>query len=344
MNQDASPPPDPVRRITRWSALTYLQKKVAERCARLPYQFESIEAWTAFRGGLVPFLREKLPVWETSDALPDQRTAEFDLGEDLVLETVDVHFDDGFFIPIHLYRPKAADSALPAALVCHGYGGAKNSGDTADMCIALARNGIMAAAPDYDAAGERKDRPDLHTDTNNVCALACLLGVNDVALRVMNNLAVLRCLKERDDVDAKRIGITGLCQGAIVTWFTAAVCEEFAVIAPLCGATSYEAVALEYCNRQGGWSGISPYVFDLLAGGDVPHVLAACAPRPLLVQNNIIDVHWPYSGFQQTKALCERVYELHGAADRCRFKLEHGPHAYAPPFIANIVGWFERFL
>ena len=155
---------------------------------------------------------------------------------------------------------------------------------------------------------------------------------------------MVRYLLTRDDVDAERVGITGLCQGSIVTWYTAAVCETLAAVAPLCGVTTHEAIILEYCNRQGGWSGISPYVWDLAAVADIQHVVACTAPRPLFVQNNLIDIHWPLSGFEQVKAMAEHVYGLHDAADRCRFHLEHGPHAFAEPMKSNIVSWFQDVL
>ncbi|NQT18135.1 MAG: hypothetical protein HQ592_00410, partial [Planctomycetes bacterium] len=108
--------------------------------------------------------------------------------------------------------------------------------------------------------------------------------------------------------------------------------------------TTYEAIVTEYMNRQGGWSGISPYVFDHLEVADVQHVVAAAAPRPLFVQNNIIDIHWPYSGFEKVKQLTTAIYRLYGAENRCRFRIEHGPHAYAEPFVSNLVQWFKEVL
>jgi len=326
--------------VGRYSVLKYLQKRVAERCAALPDRFGSLEDWHAYRGRLVDALREKLPVWELGDSHPARPTACADLGDELTMEAIDVPFEDGFFVPVHVYGPRSREGRLPTVIVCPGYQQRKNDSDVVDMGIALARAGMLAALVEYDGTGERADRPDPTTDINNVCAAGQLIGITNVGLRVMTNLATLRYLQDREDVDSGRIGITGLCQGSIITWYTAAVCEDLAAVAPLCGVTTHEAIVLEYCNRQGGWSGISPYVFDLLAVGDVQHVVSAIAPRPLFVQNNMIDIHWPLGGFQKVKDLVQHVYALHGAEDRCRFRLEHGPHAFAEPFRSNIVGWF----
>lgn len=165
-----------------------------------------------------------------------------------------------------------------------------------------------------------------------------------MGLRVMANLSVPRYLKSLDYVDDERIGITGICQGSIIVWFTAALSEEFSAIAPLCGTSSYEAETLEYVNRQGGWTGISPFVFNLLKYADVQHLYGCFAPRPLFVQSNIIDTHWPLSGLQKVKTMGENIYSLHGASDKYRFLLEHEPHAFSGTFITNLTQWFKEVL
>lgn len=330
--------------VIRYSALKHLQEKVSERCATLPRSFDSLEAWEQFRQKLVGGLRNILPVWELADGLPSQTTTQLDLADDLTLEAIDVHFEGGFFIPVHLYRRREPGGRRATVLVCPGYGSPKGKPDVAELCMALARAGMVAAVLDYDGTGERAERPDHNTAINNVCAAAALLGMNDVGLRVMNNLAVLKYLKERPDVDSAHIGITGHCQGAIITWFTAAVCAEFAAVAPVHGVTSYEAIILEYCNRQGGWSGISPYVFGMLEYGDIPHVVACTAPRPLWVRNNIVDPHWPYSGLARAKELTEGIYDLYGARDKCLFHAGNEPHAYTALVIQALAPWFARVL
>jgi dienelactone hydrolase len=330
--------------VNRYSATAYLQSRIASSCAGLPRSFASLEEWLSFRVSLVSRLRALLPVWEVGDPGPDRVTAELDLGGALVLEAVDVALEGGFCAPVHVYRKRGARAASPAVIVCPGYAQPKNEAELASFCMGLAEKGFVAVAVEYDGTGERADRPDPATDIDNVSALAALVGITNVGLRVMTNLAVLRHLEGRSDVDGTRVGITGLCQGAIVTWYTAAVCDRLAAVAPLCGATTYEAIALEYANRQGGWSGISPYVFGLLGTADVQHVLACVAPRPLFVQNNIVDRHWPFSGFETVKRLVGHVYDLHDAGPKAVFRVEHGPHAFAEPFRSALTDWFARVL
>ncbi len=343
--------------LHKYSETQMLQHMVLEKCARLPRFFETKEQWHNYRKSLVEFLQATLPIWTPDGSLKADQTSISNLGNDLVVESVDVPLHGEFRVPVHVYRRRRRQKSSeardktnyreppiierrPAILVCPGYAQMKNDGDVIDMCMALARAGFIAVSVEYGGTGERADRPEVTTDINNVTALADLCGVTNVGLRVYTNRAVLTYIAAREGVDESRIGITGLCQGSIISWYTAAVDERCAAVALLCGATTYEAIALEYVNRQGGWSGTSPYVYNILAKGDIQHIIGCIAPRPLFVQNNLIDKHWPLSGFESVKRFVTHIYDLLDNGDRVRFNLEHGPHAFAEPFLSNIVSWF----
>ena len=189
--------------VLHHSALRYLQELLTERCAALPVTFATLDAWQAYREGLVAFLRERLPIWTLEPTVPARRTGCFDLHDDLILEAIDVPFDRAYTIPVHLYRPRTPAEQRAVVLVCPGYGQEKNAATIADLCMALARAGILAVAIDYDATGERGDRPDFETGINNVTAVGQLLGITNVGLRVMNNLAALAYVRTREDVDPR---------------------------------------------------------------------------------------------------------------------------------------------
>lgn len=243
-------------------------------------------------------------------------------------------------------KKTAAKTEAPkeTVLVCPGYWQPKYADCIIDMCMALAREDIVALTLDYPGVGEAADRPDIQTNTNNINAAANLIGINDIGLRVMSNFAVLRYIKSLDYTNSNKIGITGLCQGSLILWYTAALSEDFTAIAPLCGTTTYEAEVLEYKNRQGGWTGISSFVFGLLKHADVQHLYGCFAPRHLYVQNNIIDRHWPHWGFEKVKSFVEHIYGLYNASDNYSFHLEHEQHAYIGVFITNLTDWFKQVL
>ena len=57
-----NPPSNFLGDVTRYSALRYLQQKVAARCASLPASFATLEQWQQFRSELVAALHQRLPV------------------------------------------------------------------------------------------------------------------------------------------------------------------------------------------------------------------------------------------------------------------------------------------
>ena len=88
--------------VLRYSALAYFQKKISAKCKALPNHFDSLDSWEKFRGGLIAALEAKLPLWKLKDARRSIVTARANLEHNLILESVDVHFEDEFFIPIHI--------------------------------------------------------------------------------------------------------------------------------------------------------------------------------------------------------------------------------------------------
>lgn len=312
-----------------YSLLSRLQREVHAACDALPQKFASLPEWKSYRDSIVQTLHIQLPVLPMPDVHETHVLARVE-ETDETIEILDIPMDGGVFASAILHMPAHIDRPCPAVLVCPGYGQRKQDPELTDICRTLVRRGIIAICADYTGTGNAANRPDHGTDINNHAAAAMLLGKSDLGLRVEINRALLAFLQLRPEVDNARIGITGLCQGSIVSWYTIATTEGFAAAALLCGLTTYEAIACEYMNREGGWSGTSPYLHGLLRYADAQHLVSCFAPRPLLVINNIVDRHWPLSGFGKARALVEHVYGLYDAPAPT-FRLLPCAHAFAEP-------------
>jgi dienelactone hydrolase len=327
--------------MKKYSVLNYLQEEITEQCKSLPQVFEDVRQWEQFRDNNREAVKNLLPLIRNSSTAKHNVTGTCELSEELVLECIDVHMDGPLFIPVHLYKRKEVGTS-PAVIICPGYATPKNTSFYVSFAMRLAAEGIIALVMEYGGAGESADRPDVHTNTDNISSAAHLLGMNEAGLRVSANIAAFDYLKTRKDIDRGRIGITGLCQGSITTAYTVAVEGGFWACAPLCGATTYEAEATEYASRQGGWSGISPFVFGILKHADFQHLFASFAPKPMLIQNNITDIHWPLSGFERVKDFVSSIYGLYGKDENIQFRLENAPHAYEGAHSDNILNFFIK--
>ena len=325
--------------MNNYSLHRYLQTKVEEKCKKLPLEFNDINEWHHYRTNLKNWLIENLPVVRNSYTGKGESTGVFEISDTVELETVDVMFDENLAIPVSIYRPNVA-GPHPAVLVCPGFGTPANTGYYVSFAIGLAQKGIAAAVIEYGGTGLCADRPDCETNINNIASAAHLLGMNEAGFRVSYNISVYEFLRCDPKVISDRIGITGLCQGAITAMYTIVVEEGFAAFSPLCGVSTYEAEVLDYSGRQGGWTGISPFVFNVLEYGDFMHFIASFAPKPLFVVNNLTDIHWPLQGLEKTQKFVRHIYGLADASDACSFRLTNSPHSYEGENASSITEFF----
>ncbi|MBN1623841.1 MAG: hypothetical protein JW903_05695 [Clostridia bacterium] len=329
--------------MNNYSLHRYLQKQVEGKCDKLPLCFNDINEWLGYRNKLSQWLVENLPIVRNSYSGRGETTGVFVITDKVELMTADVMVDEGLAVPISIYRPRA-DGIYPAVLVCPGFATPANTAYYVSFAMGLAEKGIIAAVIEYGGTGLCADRPDCETNINNIASAAHLLGMNEAGFRVLYNLSVYEFLKNDPKIHSDRIGITGLCQGAITAMYTIAVEDGFVAFSPLCGVSTYEAEVTDYAGRQGGWTGISPFVFDVLQYGDFMHFIASFAPKPLFVLNNLTDIHWPLQGFEKTRKFVSHIYELAGASRNCSFRLSNSPHSYEGENASAIIEFFIKTL
>ncbi|MBN2851727.1 MAG: dienelactone hydrolase family protein [Clostridia bacterium] len=327
--------------MNKYSVHNYLQQRLMKQCQELPHAFDSVNDFECYKKKLRERLCEILPVLPSAYEGTGTVIGRNQLSEDLTLESIELTLDENLLVPVHLYKKEGTMNA-PAVIICPGYGTPMNTDYYVSFAMSLANEGIAAAVIEYGGTGETAERPDYNTAIDNISSACHLLGMNEAGIRVSSNIALFNYLKRRKDINEQRIGITGLCQGSIITAYTIAVENGFYACAPLCGATTYEAEVVSYASRQGGWSGISPFVFDILKYADFQHLFSCFAPKPMLIQNNMTDIHWPLSGFEKVKQMVEEVYHLYKEKDKIQFRLSHAPHAYQGAHADNIIRFFVK--
>mmetsp|Transcript_8950 Transcript_8950/g.14978 ORF Transcript_8950/g.14978 Transcript_8950/m.14978 type:complete len:308 (-) Transcript_8950:323-1246(-) len=188
---------------------------------------------------------------------------------------------------------------------------------------------------------------------------------------VYDLLKVMDYLVAREDVDAARIGATGVSLGGMHAWLLAFADPRVACCAPAIGVQWFD-WAVRHDKWQGRVDSIKPVfevaaaqegkaavdgaavraVWERLVPGlceafDAPRSLAALAPRPLLALQGAKDLRCPIEGVREAWVGVRRAYAAHGkeAADRCELHVERGAgHEVTPAMWRRAEEFFDEHL
>lgn len=233
-----------------------------------------------------------------------------------------------------LVRPLAANPSAEA-WVQRYYGGAF-VGDT------LADAGFAVLAIDALGWGER-GRPGFARDDQQALANHLMqLGHSWAGLIASDDLRSHRWLRERPEVDAKRVAVLGFSMGALRAWQLAAVCEDVSA----CIAAHW------MCTREGllragehtlqGQSAFSMAHLGLAAALDHPDVAALIAPRPLLLFGSPDDKLFPWDAAQAAWSQLGRAWRQHGADSRFTTQATAGGHRFDVGQQQTATHWLRR--
>jgi dienelactone hydrolase len=275
-------------------------------------------------------------------------------------------------VPGYLVLPDAAfKGRRPAVIVLHGTGGNKEGGEVANLVLRLAKAGFIGIAIDGRFHGERTRAGTGAAEYNAAITRAFITGEGhpfyyDTAWDVMR---LIDYLATRKDVDASRIGLTGFSKGGIETYFTAAADTRVAAAVPFIGVQSFkwalengqwrariatiqqgfDAAAASAGKSAGSVEFVREFYARVVPGIDGPFdgpaMLAAIAPRPLLVVNGDSDANTPVAGVRLAVNAAMPGYAAANASDRLQLIIqENTPHRVNPQSLDAGVAWFVRWL
>jgi dienelactone hydrolase len=267
-------------------------------------------------------------------------------------------FDNGAgaTVPGVLLLPKGASGKVPAVLYCHWHGGEYDRGKVElferahtpeEPGPALARRGFAVLAIDAYCFGERNGQGPGSAEQGGAGELTASkynlwLGRTLWGMILRDDLMALDYLASRPEVDANRLGVTGISMGATRSWWLMALDDRLrAGVAVACLTRYQDLIAREGLRHHG----IYYYVPGMLAHFDTEAVIALAAPRPLLCQNGDQDDGSPIAGIRAIEAKARPVWELLGAPDGFESVVYPGVgHVYLPAMWQRTLAWFERHL
>ncbi len=270
-----------------------------------------------------------------------------------------VEFDNGAGsrVPGVLLLPRKAIGKVPAILYCHWHGGEYDGGKIeifqrkhtpVEPGPALVRRGYAVLAIDAPCFGERHGQgPDGERGSAGEMSAAKLelwLGRSLWGMMLRDDLIALDYLCSRPEIDADRIGATGISMGATRTWWLMALDDHLRIrsgVAIACLTRYQDLIA------AGGlkYHGIYYFVPGLLRHFDTEAVIACVAPRSLLCLNGDQDAGSPPSGIRAIEQLVKAAWEISGRSAEFRSVIYPGVgHTYTPEMWTEMLAWFDRTL
>eukprot|EP00873_Tetraselmis_striata_P018220 jgi/Tetstr1/438484/TSEL_027039.t1 len=318
------------------------------------------EVWNEMKGALQMRLTGRAPKTSTG-------------GRGFQVESLSVVSEDGTpqgTVPLLVYRKLQPPSAkhdspelLPVVIVIHPTGSCKE--DIANHLEDLADLGFIAVGMDCRYHGARGSR-----EAYDAALVDAWRGSGEHPFlldNVWDVTHVVDYLVGRLDVDAARIGLTGISLGGMITWLTAAVEPRIAAAAALIGVHGFR-WALENRQFQARVSSIQA-VFDAAAADlgkaevdaevvervwhrllpgildkyDAIHSLPCIAPRPLLVVNGEDDPRCPVDSLMLAVEESRRHYSSHRGVFEVYVQKGTG-HTKTPEMVAATYRFFEKHL
>lgn len=257
---------------------------------------------------------------------------------DYVVEKLHFQSLPGAYVAGNLYRPAKVTQRLPAVLYLCGHSKGKVNPPYQANPRWFGQHGYVALVLDPIQLGEcqglhhgtyREERWDWPSR-----------GYTPVGTEVWNAMRALDYLESRDDVDAERMGVTGLSGGGVVSWCLGAADERVKVVVPVCQTGSTEHVVVDratdgHCDCA-FWINYYRWCW--------PDLGALIAPRALLIASGTEDLLWRPYAFRDVAHRIRHQYAALDAAGHFELVEDLAPHGYTPRLRQAIFTWFNTHL
>ncbi len=288
---------------------------------------------------------------------PAVRTLRREDRGDYFLEKFEFDNLAGDIVPGYLLLPKNNAEKVPAILYCHWHGGEYDIGKE-ELFPArhtpeppgptLARRGYAVLAIDACCFGERNGKGPGGADDNGTkgeltaSKLNLWLGRTLWGMILRDDLMALDYLASRPEVDANRIGVTGMSMGSTRSWWLMALDDRIKTGVCVACMTRYRnLIAQEQLKAHG----IYYFVPGMLKHFDTDAVIALAAPRPILFLTGDSDAGSPIDGIHAIESSSQKVYNLYGEESHFQSIVYPGlGHEYLPEMWQKMLSWMDENL
>ncbi len=300
------------------------------------------EEWESRKPRLRREYFDMLGLWPLPEKTPLHATitGTVERGE-IVIDKLHFQSRPGLYVTANLYRPKKSEGKLPAILYVCGHSNRGRDGNKTafqDHGLWFASNGYVCLTLDSLQLGEI---PGIHHGTYSHGRWWWQArGYTPAGVECWNGVRALDYLVSRPDVDADRLGVTGISGGGAATFWIAAADERVKVAVPVSGMSDLESyvshkVINGHCDcmflvntYQWHWTTIA----------------ALIAPRPMLFANSDKDSIFPMDGNRRVIARLRQLYTMYEKPELIDEFISKGGHDDRPDLRVAAFQWFNKHL
>jgi dienelactone hydrolase len=257
---------------------------------------------------------------------------------DYVVEKIHFQSLPGAYVIGNLYRPAKPVGRLPAVLYLCGHTKGKVNPPYQANPRWFGQHGYVALVLDPIQLGESQG---FHHGTAREGRWDWpSRGYTPAGTEVWNAMRALDYLETRSDVDASRLGVTGLSGGGVISWCLGAADERVKCVVPVCQSGSIEHVVVDratdgHCDCA-FWINYYRWCW--------PDLGSLIAPRALLIASGSEDILWRPYGYRDVAHRIRRQYAALGAAGKFDLVEDLSPHGYTPKLRKAIFTFFNTHL
>ncbi|MFO0887621.1 MAG: acetylxylan esterase [Isosphaeraceae bacterium] len=254
----------------------------------------------------------------------------------------------GHHVTANLYLPEG-EGKFPGVLMPIGHSENAKAADYVQKgAILLAKNGIACLAYDPIGQGERKQllkedgKSAIGSSTTEHTLIgtgALLVGESAATYRIWDGIRSLDYLASRPEIDASKLGCTGVSGGGTLTSYLMALDDRILAAAPSCYLTTLPRL-FATLGPQDAEQNIPGQV---ALGIDHADYVALRAPKPTLMlasTRDFFDIDGTWTAFREAK----QVYGLFGFPERVEIVEINATHGYPKEHREPMARWMARWL
>ena len=316
--------------------LVFFQREYDKIVPALPFVAKTIEEAVAWQKKARPQLQRLLGDFPRVTGPVDSRVLEERDFPDYHSTKLSLELYPGLTAIAYYLLPKNRPKKGPAILAVPGHGksvedligGPDGNGDPLDYALQCAKAGTPTLALEQIAFGERRharairENPEGGTACIVPAGAALMLGRTLMGYRVVEARRALDWLSARPEVDANRLGMTGISGGGQVTFHTAALDPRIKAVLVSGYFNTYRGsvYSIYHCTDN--------FIPGIIRWFEMPDLVGLIAPRAAFFEQGGRDPIFPVETFKQAVEKAQRIYKVFGVPERTGSAIFPGEHEW----------------